>query len=554
MRSSPTRCCDHTNGIDATGRNFALRALLSYTRGVHRYFRQSVLPPAHTTYELTDDLLGVIAADDVPTRLRPLARDLGAGSALSSPDMLLQDLVNLHDTEPELRNVRGPATASLLGGSVSGEGELEAAGVAFGAGCGFLGFLVFVIPSALLIPGGTWWFAYRLFRYSRDVAALRAYARVSRAAPHVATIVAMSDDEVTRDEARLLRDLMRGRVGSPAERQSVLENELSPQAKREFAIDAIRDIDLHPKDWTQLLSIAIATAHADHEFTGDERETIAMLRGLTSFTEEEFEAHAQKAEESYLRRCELGEAMALACYEIACAREDAPPDDALSLLDIVLRAAVPSDEARVEIARIAAASSGQSAVSSDELWAAPRAKRSLFQRVALRPTERQRQARDFANTMALFLAALEQWRGWVVPKCREVLVELGESYGIRPRRLRRSLVGAHRNIERLRRDWIEPLPWDPTAEPQLEVEVKAVPGRPGTYAVTALAAGRFLFQRGNTRWEWRSTAIHFDSFVDEELDLDLDLDQLVVHTDDVTYQLLSVTVEAHAANRRIERA
>ena len=154
--------------------------------------------------------------------------------------------------------------------------------------------------------------------------------------------------------------------------------------------------------------------------------------------------------------------------------------------------------------------------------------------------------------MALFLAALEQWRGWVVPTCREELLSIGARYGLSERRLMKSLKSAHRNIESLRRDWQRPRPWTPTSDFGFDLELSEVAGPAGTYGVRGLAAGRFLFHRGNARWEWRSSLTHFDDFCQSELDVDLD--EIRVLTDDTTFELLSVTVEAHDSSRQLTRA
>lgn len=515
------------------------------------FYQQDAAPPVRRAYEVDDDLIEVLAADYVPPRLRGLARELGVGSALSSPPLLHRDLVNLHDDEAIRRNIAGPATAALLGGSVSSDGELDATGITFSVGGGVVGFVTFAIPAALLIPGGGFYVAYRLFRMLRDTASLRRYARVSQAAPHIAIAVAASDDEVTRDEARLLRDLLRGRVGSRAERYGLLALELDPGSKQEAAFDALRQMTLEPDDWPALLSIAVATAHADDDFSDVERQLIGRLRGLTDLGKAEFDQLAARAEAEYLLRCHLGEGMVRACYTIACGDDEQPPDDATALLDVVLRAAVPGDSARAELT--SALMRGELGVISREsvTRGTSEEKPSLFQRVAGARSEREERLADFGRTMALFVATLEQWRGWVVRPCRERLLEIGSGYGLRQKQLMSWLREAHRNIEDMRNEWIEPRPWELPDEQDVEVAVRHRGLGPNEFGVTGLGGGRFVFHRDDTGWEWSSTETHFDEFARRTLAIDVEV--ISVHADHTTFELLQVTVEAHDAQIAVER-
>lgn len=516
------------------------------------YFHNQTAHAARATVEVNEDLLTIMSHDEVPRRLRHFARRLGAGSALSSPQMLQRDLVNFYD-DPSLHpNLSGPATATLLGGSVSSEGELEATGVTFSVSGGLVGFVTFAIPAALLLPGGGFYVAYRLYRMIRNTSALRRYARISRAAPHVAIAVAASDSELTRDEARLLRDLIRGRVGSPAERHELLRLELAPSDKQQAAFDALRGLDLDPEDWPELLSIALATAHADDQYTGEERDVIHRLGTLTEHSESAFSQMAAEAEADYMLRSHLGEAMVSACYQIARGGQPELPSDAVPLMDIVLCAAIPSDIERASLSRSLQAASGPTAPGRDELTrGASDAKPSLFKRVAGAHSESFERILQFGETMALFLATLEQWRGWVVRECRDEMVSIGEAYGLEEKQLLRWVRRAHANIESRRTDWVAPRPWETHVEPDLDAVVHHLADDEGVYGVTGLAGGRFLFRLGDTGWEWKSSDTHFDHFCRRTLDLEVD--EVVVHTDDVTFDLLRVTVQAHDSEVRVRR-
>lgn len=521
-------------------------------------------PPARREiFGVDEDLLDVMSSTSVPPRLRPLARRLGVGSALSSPHLLLSDIVNSYDVHsPRLyRNVSGPATAALLGGSVSTEGELEATGVAFGVSGGLVGFVTFAIPAALLVPGGGFYLAYRLYRLLRDAAALRQYARVSRAAPHVAIAVAVSDHEITRDEARLLRDLLRGRVGSPTERHDILELELDPTAKQLAAFEALEALELEPDDWPALLSIAIATAHADDEYSGEERDVISRLRQFTPFDQDEFYQMAGEAESDYVLRCHIGEAMVAACYQIARAKDAELPKDAAPLMDILLCAAVPSDAERAILVDTLERSDGPTAISRKELTrGASRQQPGLFRRVIGERAESVERVKEFGKTMALFLATLEQWRGWVVRDCRRELFEIGESYGLSEKLLRKWIRKSHDNTEEMRRNWIAPRPWQVDDDVKALGSIEAIgtlitatndtPGR-RTFAVTSLAGGRFLFQAADSSWEWRSADVDFDVFCSTTLSMRVE--ELVVRTDETTFELLTITIEAHESEVRVKR-
>jgi tellurite resistance protein len=503
------------------------------------------------TVQVSEDFLAVMSFDEVPERLRPFARSLGMGSALSVPQLLQRDLVNFYDDPALHNNVSGPATAALLGGSISSEGELEATGVSFSMSSGLVGFVTFAVPAALLLPGGGFYVAYRLFRMVRDTAALRRYARVSRAAPHIAIAVAASDAEITRDEARLLRDLIRGRVGSPAERHELLRLELDPSAKQDAAFDALAELRLEDDDWSDLLSIAIATAHADDDYSGEERDIIHRLRAFTGLSIEAFERMAADAEADYMLRCHIGESMVRTCYQIARGGERELPDDAAPLLDIVLSAAVPSDAERETLAVELLSAGGPTAVSRDELTrGASDAKPSLFKRVAGARSESARRVLQFGETMALFVATLEQWRGWVVQACRDEMIAIGEGYGLGEKQLLRWVRRAHASIERQRKDWIAPRPWEAHVEPDLDAVAQHA-ALEGAFGVTGLAGGRFLFRAGDTGWEWKSSDTHFDVFCRHTLDVEVD--ELVVHTDDATFELLKVTVQAHESEVRLRR-
>lgn len=517
------------------------------------YFHQPSSSPAtaRKTYRVDADLLRVMSTSGVPERLRPLARELGVGSAMSAPDMLLQDLVNFNEDRRQHYNVSGPATAALLGGSVSLEGDLEAPGVTFSVSGGLVGFVTFAIPAALLLPGGGFYVAYRLFRLVRDSAALKRYARISRAAPHIAAAVAISDHEITREEARLLRDLVRGRVGSPTERHALLAASLDSASTQPAAIEALSALELKPEDWSALLLIAVATAHADDVYTGRERAFIGSLRELTPFTVEQFWQLASEAEAEYALRCHLGEAMVRACHQIARAGSDELPDDATLLMDIVLSAAVPGDAERVALARRLTQSSGPTAMSADELARGASSERpSLFRRVAGARSERIERADRFGETLALFVATLEQWRGWVVRDCRRELIAIGTSYGLSEKYLLGRVRRSHRNIRDLRREWIRPVRWQTTGQGVLAASDTRADGE-SVFHVTGHAGGRFVFHRGETRWEWRSAQLPFDEFCREHLSPEIT--EIAVRTDEVTFELLEVTVDAHDSERRVKR-
>lgn len=471
---------------------------------------------------------------------------------MSSPHLLQRDFVNLYEQAPERRNLRGPATATLLGGSVSTTGELHATGVSFSVSGGLIGFVTFALPAALLVPGGGFFIAYRLYRLVRDAAALKRYARVSRAAPHVAIAVAASDAQITRDEARLLRDLLRGRVGSPAERREILRTELDPRSRQGAAFEALEALKLEPGDWPSILSIAIATAHADHEYSGVEQEVIAEFRRFTQFSEDEFASLAADAEADYMDRRHVGEAMVRACYQIARASGARVPDDARLLLDVVLCAAVPSDAERAQLAALLEASDEPTAMSREELTrGADEEVRSLFRRVGSGRSDAFERTKQFAQTLASFVATLESWRGWVVRDCRRELFALGAQYGHGERQLAKWVQDAHKNIASMRPEWIAPRPWEGDDDATLDRGVVQAETA-GVYRVRALDGGRFHFQVADTGWEWKSSTTEFDEFC--RTTMEVDVDELAVVTDEMTFQLLAITLEAHESTIRVRRA
>ncbi len=515
------------------------------------YFVHASAADTPRTYPVTEDLLQVMAVDTVPEHLRELALELGAGSAMSSPHMLQRDLVNLWHARSVARNIRGPATASLLGGSVSEKGDLEATGVAFSVSGGFVGFVAFAIPAALLVPGGGFYVAYRLYRLVRDTSSLRRYARVSRAAPHVAIAVAASDAVITRDEARLLRDLLRGRVGSHAERFGLLKLELDPQSKQDAAFAALATMELDTEDWSALLAIAIATAHADDSFSDEERALIQRFEALTGLAPAAFAALAAAAEADYLLRCHLGEAMMRAVYQITCASSATVPEDAMLLLDVVLCAAVPGDAARAELTGKLLRGELQ-AMTRDELTRGASDERpTLFQRMKGVQSASVERVVQFGRTMALYLATLEQWRGWVERDCRTELVALGKSYGLTERQMLGWLREAHRNTTEMRPDWNAPRPWQQMDDPEPDVVALALAD--GAFGVTGLTGGRFRFQRpDDTHSEWQSSETAFDAFC--RTTLMIEVEEVRVQADDMTFELLVVMVESHGSEVRITRA
>ena len=423
-------------------------------------------PPSQV--EVDTDLVDILSSTRLPKRLRERAKQLGVGSSMSTPDILLQDLINLYEGTKDLFHVQGPATATLLGGSVSAAGELHASGIAFSVSGG-VRFVTVALPAALLVPGGGFYVAYRLYEFVRDVAAIRSYTRVSQAAPHIAVAVAGSDHQLTRDEARLLRDLIRARVGTPAARRALLLEELDLSSQRDAALDALRNLEIEPEDWPVLLSIAVATAHADDEYSGEERAAINELRSLTRFSTTQFGQMAAEAEADYLLRCHLGEAMVRACYQIACGGAQDLPQDAHTLMDILLFGAVPSDTERAALVA-SLDGSGRSALPREELVRGTSDVRpSIFRRIAGERSEADERLMQFGETMALFLATLEQWRGWVVKECREQLYEIGRGYGLETRHLDGALENAHRNVEGLRPEWLRPHPWAPIETGEFDI-------------------------------------------------------------------------------------